>query len=74
MVEGSNREWVGTPLDTNSIGGMRGEGIEKIIVEFDEGEEILTSRLNERFGSYDLYEAGHYIHSLSARIEKGAEG
>ena len=74
MVEGSNREWVGSPLDTYSIGGMSGEGIEKIVIEFDEGEEILTSRLNERFTSYDIYEAGHYIHSLSAHIVKGNEG
>ena len=74
MAEGSNREWVGTPLDTDSIGGMSGDGIEKIVIEFDEGEEILTSQLNERFGSYDLYEAGHYIHSLSAHIAKGQEG
>ncbi len=71
MVEGSNGEWVGTPLD---IVGMRGNGIEKIVIEFDEGEEILTARLNERFGSYDLFEAGHYIHSLSARLVQGHEG
>ena len=74
MFEGSNREWVGTPLDTDSIGGMSGDGIEKIVIEFDEGEEILTSQLNERFGSYDIYEAGHYIHSLSTHIAKGNEG
>jgi hypothetical protein len=71
MAGGSNREWVGTPLDIDS---MRGGGIEKIVVEFDEGKEVLTSRLNERFGSYDLYEAGHYIHSLSTHIVKGQEG
>ncbi len=71
MAERSNREWVGTPLD---IASMRGDSIEKIVVEFDEGAEVLTSRLNERFGSYDLYEAGHYIHSLSAHIVKGNQG
>lgn len=71
MVEGSNREWVGSPLD---IDGMEGDGIEKIVIEFDKGEEILTARLNERFGSYDLYQAGHYIYSLSARLVQGDEG
>ena len=71
MAERSNREWVGTPLD---IDGVRGGGVEKIVVEFDEGAEVLTSRLDERFGSYDLYEAGHYIHSLSAHIVKGNQG
>lgn len=71
MADGSNREWVGTPLD---IDGMSGDGIEKIVIEFDEGAEVLTSRLNERFGSYDIYEAGHYIHSLSTHIVKGHEG
>lgn len=71
MVEGSSKQWIGTPLD---IDGMSGAGIEKIVVEFDEGKEILTPRENECFGSYDLYEAGHYIHSLSAHIAKGGGG
>ncbi len=71
MADESNREWVGTPLD---IGTVRGQGIERIVVEFDEGEEILTPRLNGRFGSYDLYQAGHYIHALSSHIGKGRDG
>lgn len=39
MAEESNREWVGTPLDVDD---MRGAGIEKIVVEFDEGREFLV--------------------------------
>lgn len=71
MTEGSEREWVGTPLDISDVDPR---GIVEIVVEFDEGEEVLTSRLNERFGSYDLYEAAAYIHSLSGHIVKGREG
>ena len=43
-------------------------------MEFDEGEEILTPRINERFGSYDLYEAARYIYFLSNHILKGGVG
>ncbi len=49
MTEGPNGEWVGTPLGTDAA-----HGIEEIVVQFDESEEVLTPRLNERFGSYDL--------------------
>jgi hypothetical protein len=62
---------VGTPLDTDDVDP---HGIEEIVVEFDEGEEVLTPRLNERFSSYDLYEAAAYIHFLSGHISKGREG
>jgi len=59
---------VGTPLDA-----VEGDphGIKEIVVEFDEGEEVLTSRINERFGSYDLYEAARYIFFLSDHIVEG---
>jgi hypothetical protein len=40
-------------------------------VEFDEGEEVLTPKANERFGSYDLNEAARYIFFLSNHIHKG---
>lgn len=71
MSESSGGEWVGTPLD---VTGMEARGIEKIVVEFDEGAEVITPRLNERFGSYDLYEASHYLHTVSAHVAKGRDG
>ena len=46
--------------------------IVEITVEFDEGEEVLTPKINERFGSYDLNEAARYIYFLSNGILKGA--
>ncbi len=67
----AGREWVGTPLDTDDI---EPRGIEEIVVEFDEGEEVLTPRLNELFSSYDLHEAANYIHFLSGHIGKGRDG
>jgi hypothetical protein len=71
LSEIPHEEWVGTPLDADHVDPR---GIVEIVVEFDEGEEVLTSRLNERFGSYDLYEAANYIHHLSGHIVKGGEG
>jgi hypothetical protein len=62
------REWVGTLLDADYIDPR---GIEEIVVEFGEGEEVLTPKINERFGSYDLNEAARYIYFLSNHILKG---
>ena len=45
--------------------------IVEIVVEFDEGEEVLTPKTNERFDSYDLNEAARYIFFLSNYIVKG---
>jgi hypothetical protein len=71
MSEESTREWVGTPLD---VSGVDPRGIEEIVVEFDEGEEVLTPKTNERFDSYDLNEAARYIFFLSNHISKGGIG
>ena len=49
-------------------------GLVEIVVEFDEGEEVLTPRINARFGSYDLNEAARYIFFLSNHIVKGGIG
>jgi len=67
----STREWVGTPLDTEAVAP---HAIVEIIVEFDEGEVVLTPKINERFGSYDLNEAARYIYFLSNHILKGGSG
>jgi hypothetical protein len=71
MSEESTREWVGTPLDTEDVDP---HGIVEIVVEFDEGEEVLTPKINKRFGSYDLNEAARYIYFLSNHILKGGSG
>lgn len=52
-------------------GSDRPRDIVEIVVEFDEGEEVLTPKINERFGSYDLNEAARYIYFLSNHILKG---
>ena len=61
----------GYPLDADRINPR---GIVEITVEFDEGEEVLTPKINERFGSYDLNEAARYIYFLSNHILKGGVG
>jgi hypothetical protein len=68
MATEPSKEWVGTSLDTTEIDPRN---IVEIIVEFDEGEEVLTPKTNERFGSYDLNEAARYIYFLSNHIVKG---
>jgi hypothetical protein len=71
MSEESSTEWVGTPLDAEEIDP---HAIVEITVVFDEGEEVLTPKINERFGSYDLNEAARYIYFLSNHILKGGRG
>jgi hypothetical protein len=67
----STREWVITPLDTEDVDP---HGIVEITVDFHEGDEVLTPKINERFGSYDLNKAARYINFLSNHILKGASG
>jgi hypothetical protein len=59
---------VGTPLDADRIDPR---DIVEIVVELDEGEEILMPKINERFGSYDLNEAARYLFFISNHIQKG---
>jgi hypothetical protein len=61
----------GSPLDADRIDPR---DIVEIVVEFDEGEEVLTPKINERFGSYELNEAARYIYVLSNHILKGGVG
>ncbi len=68
VAEEPGKEWVGTPLDAD---GVDPRDIVEIVVEFDEEEEVLTHKINERFGSYDLNEAARYIFFLSNHIVKG---
>jgi hypothetical protein len=68
MATERGKEWVGTPLDAGKVDP--GDIVE-ITVEFEEGEEVLTPKANERFDSYDLNEAARYIFFLSNHIHKG---
>ena len=45
--ESTRREWVGSPLDVSEVDPR---GIKEIVVEFDEGGEVLAPKINERFG------------------------
>jgi len=62
------RGWIGTPLDA---AGVSPSNVREIVVEFDEGEEVLTPGQNDRFGAYDLYEAANHIFFISNHIVKG---
>jgi hypothetical protein len=71
MATEPRKEWVGTSLDMDKVDP---HGIKEIVVEFGEGEEVLTPKSNERFGSYDLNEAARYLYFLSNHIQKGGVG
>jgi hypothetical protein len=69
--EQATTEWVGTPLDVDRIDSR---GISEIVVQFDEGEEIITPKTHHVFGSYDLNEAARYVFFLSNHMQKGGMG
>jgi hypothetical protein len=71
VSEKPGKGWVGTPLDAVRIDPR---AIVEIVVEFDEGEEVLTPKLDESFDSYDLNEAARYVYFLSNHILKGGVG
>jgi hypothetical protein len=62
---------VGSPLETD---GIDPRGMVEITAEFDRREEVLTPKVDERFGSYDLNEAVRYVYFLSNHIQKGGAG
>jgi len=65
------REWAGTPLDADRIDPRAVAGI---TAGFDEGEEVITPKTRETFGSYDPNEAARYFFFISNRIQKGGTG
>jgi hypothetical protein len=71
VFENRATEWTGTSLDTDRIDP---HGIKEILVEFDEGEELITPKTEQIFGSYDLNEAARYIFFVSNHIKKGGSG
>ncbi len=63
----NNRQWRGSPLEMER--GIDPYGIKEIVLEFDSGEEeIMRPKQREEFGSYELYEAAHY---LRAGVKRG---
>jgi hypothetical protein len=71
VAEKRGTEWIGTPLDTDKIDP---HSKKQIVVEFDEGEEVIMPKTHETFDSYDLNEAARYIFFVSNHILKGGMG
>ncbi len=69
-MEGTGREWRGSPLDM--AGGMDPYGISEIVIEFDNGDQdIFRPRRREEFGSYELHMMGAYLDSIAHSVRKG---
>ena len=68
-MEGSNREWRGSPLDM--AGGMDPKGIREIVIEFDNGDhDTFRPRLREEFQSYELHMMSAYLDSIAHSVRK----
>ena len=70
-MEGTDRQWRGSPLDV-AEGGMDAYGIKEIVIEFDNGDEdVFTPKQREGFESYELHQMAVYIDTLAHSIRKG---
>jgi hypothetical protein len=70
-MEGTDKQWRGSPLDAAGI-GMDAYGIKEIVIEFDNGDEdIFTPKQREEFESYELHQMATYLDSLGHSIRKG---
>lgn len=70
-MEGTDRQWRGSPLDVSEI-GMDAYGIKEIVIEFDNGDEdILRPKQRDEFESYELHQTAAYLDSLAHSIRKG---
>jgi hypothetical protein len=71
LVEGTDRQWRGSPLDVAEI-DMDVYGIKEIVIEFDNGDEdVFTPKKREEFESYELHQMAVYIDSMAHSIRKG---
>jgi hypothetical protein len=70
-VEGTDKQWRGSPLDVAGI-GMEAYGIKEIVIEFDNGDEdVFTPKQREEFESYELHQMATYLDSTAHSIRKG---
>ncbi|MDQ3862431.1 MAG: hypothetical protein M3317_02820 [Actinomycetota bacterium] len=70
-MEGTDREWRGSPLDV-AEGGIDAHGIKEVVIEFDNGDEdILTPKQRDEFESYELHQVAVYLDSMAHSIRKG---
>ncbi|MBA3491518.1 MAG: hypothetical protein H0T55_05490 [Rubrobacteraceae bacterium] len=71
MMEGTDRQWRGSPLDVAGS-NMDAYGIKEIVIEFDNGDEdVFTPKQREEFESYELHQMAVYIDAMAHSIRKG---
>ncbi len=71
MNDATPKELVVAPLDAEVIDP---HGIVEIVMEFDQGEEVIVPKLNEVFRSYDLHEAANYVQFTANHVRMGRDG
>jgi hypothetical protein len=70
-LEGSDRQWRGSPLDM-AASGMDPYGIREVVIEFANGDQdIFRPRRREEFESYELHMMGVYLDSIAHSVRKG---
>jgi len=71
LVEGTDKQWRGSPLDVAGS-GMDAYGIKEIVIEFDNGDkDVLSPKDRDEFESYELHEMTVYLDSVGRSIREG---
>ena len=69
-MEGTDREWRGSPLDVAAT-GIDPKGIQEIVIELTNGDsDVFRPRLRDQFGSYELHMMAVYLDTVAADARK----
>lgn len=69
-MEGTNKEWRGSPLDIADT-GIDPKGIREVVIELENGDsDVFRPRRRDEFGSYEMHMMAVYLDTLAANARK----
>ncbi len=69
-MEGTNKEWRGSPLDVADT-GVDPKGILEVVIELENGDsDVFRPRRRDEFGSYELHMMAVYLDTVAADARK----
>ncbi|MEJ7843312.1 MAG: hypothetical protein WKF95_16225 [Rubrobacter sp.] len=69
-MEGTNKEWRGSPLDVADT-GVDPKGLLEVVIELENGDsDVFRPRRRDEFGSYELHMMAVYLDTVAADARK----
>ena len=69
-MEGTDKQWRGSPLDIADT-GVDPKGIREVVIELENGDsDVFRPRLREIFQSYELHMMAEYLDTVAADARK----